>query len=818
MSLQLQLNRTNSECELALSKGPPLLPIAYSGSAPDGVLAGFRRRIARELCACNYDTIGYQEVVKTDLTSSLTTITSTFAASRVIASPYPNSPIRKPVPITGEPFSLFLLIVTCIGIATALLLRLRPYKNFCGAKIVKKVPLSQLPKSAESTHTYIVTGQDHMSSTSVSGTALLKRRTGKKEGNEMKNALSIWEAAFNNNMNIVQDQIISGMIDINKTHKRYGTPLTAACEGGNFKVARILLDQGADINLVGGRYHVPLQAAAYSGNTNLVKLLLQKKASIAITGGWKGTAIQAASEMSNAATVKLLLQAGADPNLGGGSLLSPLQGAASQGKLEILKILLANGAMVNEEGGEYGSALSAATASGSVEAVSLLLQHGANLSAPPSIYGNCVQIAMRQGFPDLARLLVEAGADGNVVDDLNRTPLIEAVRNGDEVLTRALLKSGVDIDKQDADGYTALHYVAPTGQEAIARMLVTEYGAKVNQFDKFRAPPLHRAAPSGHIGMCKLLIDHGANVNTQDALGATALHQACGIQPAVVAFLLNHGADPNIPTSMGETPLHCAVAGNNVEAINSLLASGCNVNAQDNDQGTPLYRAIGRGYYHIAYLLLRHGVDASIRSSSALQEAITNVRTLDPLPGEESSATISREKILRADLVKALLVAGADYNAQGGQYGSVLQAASILADPDIFADIFLDLGANLNLSGGEYGCALSAACYHGHFPLVKKFLARGANPNQLGGRYGSPIRSVEMGTSDAGIKAALKSLLEEALATTEVDEATGRKLVIHDDDVWRLTLVGYQWLPNENLRDITSAFGHQGKVGKSDCS
>ena len=117
-------------------------------------------------------------------------------------------------------------------------------------------------------------------------------------------------------------------------------------------------------------------------------------------------------------------------------------------------------------------------------------------------------------------------------------------------------------------------------------MLVEQYGASVTKVEKFRAPPLHHAAPSGHLDVYNILLNHGANINTVDALGATCFHQACGIQPEVVSLLLQRGADPSFATSMGETPLHSAINSNKAIAINMLLAHGCKADAQGNDQAT----------------------------------------------------------------------------------------------------------------------------------------------------------------------------------------------------------------------------------------
>ncbi|THW54470.1 hypothetical protein D6D19_10716, partial [Aureobasidium pullulans] len=60
---------------------------------------------------------------------------------------------------------------------------------------------------------------------------------------------------------------------------------------------------------------------------------------------------------------------------------------------------------------------------------------------------------------------------------------------------------------------------------------------------------------------------------------------------------------------------------------------------------------------------------------------------------------------------------GADVNAQGGEYGSALQAASVKGH-DKTVQILLDRGADVNAQGGEYGSALQAASVKGHDKIL----------------------------------------------------------------------------------------------------
>ena len=60
----------------------------------------------------------------------------------------------------------------------------------------------------------------------------------------------------------------------------------------------------------------------------------------------------------------------------------------------------------------------------------------------------------------------------------------------------------------------------------------------------------------------KLLIDHGADVASQDETWSTSLHLAayCGSSTQVVQLLIEHGADVTAHDRSNKTPLHSALS------------------------------------------------------------------------------------------------------------------------------------------------------------------------------------------------------------------------------------------------------------------
>jgi ankyrin repeat protein len=77
-----------------------------------------------------------------------------------------------------------------------------------------------------------------------------------------------------------------------------------------------------------------------------------------------------------------------------------------------------------------------------------------------------------------------------------------------------------------------------------------------------------------------------------------------------VKLLLEHGADPNTQDEYGDTPLHWAAFGDNVEVVKLLLEYGADPTVKDKDGRTPLDLARVKGRREVVSVIeewLRRG-------------------------------------------------------------------------------------------------------------------------------------------------------------------------------------------------------------------
>jgi ankyrin repeat protein len=176
--------------------------------------------------------------------------------------------------------------------------------------------------------------------------------------------------------------------------------------------------------------------------------------------------------------------------------------------------------------------------------------------------------------------------------DTLQSPLVRAVAAGDRFETKKLLSQG-KVDTSDLDD--ALRWAACGGDASAVRELLAA-GARVNAADKSGYTPLMGAINNGRIANAKILIDARADVNARipengDTPLTLPLYYKRDSSEAV-SLLLSKGANPNTANSVGRSALMLATFGQPSSVVEALLRAGANVNAQDHNGNTALMAAV----------------------------------------------------------------------------------------------------------------------------------------------------------------------------------------------------------------------------------
>ena len=160
---------------------------------------------------------------------------------------------------------------------------------------------------------------------------------------------------------------------------------------------------------------------------------------------------------------------------------------------------------------------------------------------------------------------------------------------------------------------SALHIVCINGCVGVAKLLIQK-GADVNAATKEEGwTSLHFAAMNGHADVANLLIRNGAHVNALAKDNLTNLHYAVlNGHVDVVNLLIRNGADVNAVTKINWTSLHIAIHEEHVDIAKLLIQNGADVNAATKEtKCTSLRLAVERDYIDVAKLLIRNGADVN---------------------------------------------------------------------------------------------------------------------------------------------------------------------------------------------------------------
>lgn len=376
-----------------------------------------------------------------------------------------------------------------------------------------------------------------------------------------------------------------------------------AAATGNITLVKQLLGAGANVDARGTGYAnhyeggvqeasarnwTALMIASYNHHKEIAELLIDNGASIEAKNDVGNTALLYACQGNEFAIATLLLDHNADPNNYDQTSASPLYWALAY-QMEPLAIhLIKKGANVNAISTETGqTVLMASFINELPEVGNLLIAKGANVNTINKKDGQtALMAAAAHNYVATTKLLLEKGADVNIVARNTYSALGMAAGNdSDDVrIPNMLLERGALINHPMDIGFTALSEAAAQKNIKIARLLIV-HGADVNTVSKSRGGlvALYDAVFACDLEMSKLLIENGAGVNAVTENGTSILLRAVWSEKnlALVNYLLDKGAMVNLANEDGETPLLKSVSTSDVAMVKLLLANGASLNAKD---------------------------------------------------------------------------------------------------------------------------------------------------------------------------------------------------------------------------------------------
>lgn len=431
--------------------------------------------------------------------------------------------------------------------------------------------------------------------------------------------------------------------------------LVQAAKDADWRVVRILLEEGTEVDETASDGSTALHWASYWDEVGVAELLISRGANPSAANDLGATPLWSAGLNSSSSMVRLLLQAGADPDA---ALLlgeTVLMTAARSGSADVVEQLLVAGANPNRASAREQTALMWAAAQGHSDAVELLLAHGAAVHVRTETWSELHKTDPAQASHPDYQMWVERG--GN-------TALMFAIQSGDLSSTKLLVAAGANVNFESASGVSATTLAAHADHNLLVEFLL-ENGADPNvEAGGYRA--LHAAILRGNKASVEALLAFGADPNAPLRAPTTTRRQSLDfffhpvfveatpfwlaarfVQPEIMRALSNAGADPffthdveywrGVPPDFlwedeGPTTALMAAVGMGgrvtrgyttpapherevraLEAVRIAVELGLDLEAQNSHGRTALEAAYNVRYDSIVDFLIENGADDSLR-------------------------------------------------------------------------------------------------------------------------------------------------------------------------------------------------------------
>ncbi len=264
--------------------------------------------------------------------------------------------------------------------------------------------------------------------------------------------------------------------------------------------------------------------------------------------------------------------------------------------------------------------------------------------------GNSVlHLAALNGFLPLTGLLISLGADIDAPNAQLETPLHAVINNGQDAVARVLIERGADLSRKDVTGNTPLHAAVEKERKDIVQALIAKGAAIESRNENLHTPFMLAARDTGNVEIGRILLRHGADINTKDGYAYTPLNWAAFFgNGAFVDLLLDNGADFDTTEGKGlmilrnaaqygfprlfkavadrdkelfadekqnTITMYTAIGGGSVEIVKMLLARNIPVQHLSNAHGwRPIHSVARRGHLAMIEFLAGHGADLKART------------------------------------------------------------------------------------------------------------------------------------------------------------------------------------------------------------
>jgi len=297
-------------------------------------------------------------------------------------------------------------------------------------------------------------------------------------------------------------------------------------------------------------------------------------------------------------------------------------------------------------------------------------------------------------------------------------PLLRVTEKGD----LQAVKKAIEADPELA----SLRYPWPNSSYALVG---AGLGGASSRAVQYGGSALHVATACGHKVIAEYLHSKGADVNTADGFGRTALHYAAAAPPHPTAHFIQDGSVLG-PFRESAYASQKGLLERRMQVVSLLLEKGAKIDQPDKWRWTALFMAAECNNRLIAEFLLKHGAKMDVYSAAHLglkdqvTELLNREQTLQNKPGPGGMTVLSTAAShANREMVRMLIQRGVAVDDTGERNSPLAWAVKSRSVP--VAELLLEAGADPDKAKLWGSPAVSWAARHGDMEMVKLLVEHG---------------------------------------------------------------------------------------------